>query len=165
MIEAFAPILAVIWLVLAIGNWIIYHKIFSVAYFDLGRGLMKEAVCCFLAASLEMGFVIMIFQSIGGFLLRVLGFAVGVVKVVLCIALALVLLAVAVYGIKTVYANREKIFHGFKKDNVKSTPEEGETWICPKCGTKVSDKFKFCIKCGSPLKDTEESKAGEKANE
>ncbi len=31
-------------IICAILVWIAYHKIFSVVYFDLGRGLIKEAI-------------------------------------------------------------------------------------------------------------------------
>lgn len=44
-------IVVVLWIVFSIGVWIIYHKIFTVYYFNLSQGLMKEL---FLSAFLGM---------------------------------------------------------------------------------------------------------------
>lgn len=44
-------IVTVLWIVFSIGVWITYHKIFSVYYFSLSQGLMKEL---FLSAFLGM---------------------------------------------------------------------------------------------------------------
>lgn len=35
-------IVTVLWIVFSIGVWVIYHKIFTVYYFNLSQGLMKE---------------------------------------------------------------------------------------------------------------------------
>lgn len=37
-------IVVVLWIVFSIGVWITYHKIFTVYYFDLSQGLMKELI-------------------------------------------------------------------------------------------------------------------------
>lgn len=37
-----SEIVTVLWIVFSIGVWITYHKIFSVYYFSLSQGLMKE---------------------------------------------------------------------------------------------------------------------------
>lgn len=37
-------IVAVLWIVFSIGVWIAYHKIFTVYYFSLSQGLMKELI-------------------------------------------------------------------------------------------------------------------------
>lgn len=37
-------IVVVLWLVFSIGVWIVYHKIFTVYYFNLSQGLMKELI-------------------------------------------------------------------------------------------------------------------------
>lgn len=37
-------IVVVLWIVFSIGVWITYHKIFTVYYFNLSQGLMKELI-------------------------------------------------------------------------------------------------------------------------
>lgn len=37
-------IILVLWIAFSIGVWITYHKIFSVYYFNLSQGLMKELI-------------------------------------------------------------------------------------------------------------------------
>ena len=53
-------------LILAVINWIIYHKIFRVLYFDLGKGLVKEFICCFLVAAIEAALIMYVGEAILG---------------------------------------------------------------------------------------------------
>ncbi|MBE5892219.1 MAG: hypothetical protein E7286_02435 [Lachnospiraceae bacterium] len=60
----------IVWiLILAVINWVIYHKIFRVLYFDLGKGLVKEFICCFLVAAVEAALIV----YVGGALIGLLG--------------------------------------------------------------------------------------------
>lgn len=35
-------VVVILWIIFSIGTWIAYHKIFTVYYFSLSQGLMKE---------------------------------------------------------------------------------------------------------------------------
>ncbi len=35
-------VIVILWIIFSIGTWIAYHKIFTVYYFSLSQGLMKE---------------------------------------------------------------------------------------------------------------------------
>lgn len=37
-------IVVVLWIIFSIGVWVVYHKIFTVYYFNLSQGLMKELI-------------------------------------------------------------------------------------------------------------------------
>ncbi len=52
--------MAVIYIALIIINWILYHKIFHVVYFNLGAGLLKEFAICFFFTAFEIA----IFQTV-----------------------------------------------------------------------------------------------------
>lgn len=45
-------------LILTVINWFIYHKFVRVVYFDLGKGLVKEFISCFLVAAIEAALII-----------------------------------------------------------------------------------------------------------
>jgi len=64
--QAIYAILVVFFMIL---NLVIYHKIFSVFYFDLGKGLLKELIGSFLLACLETGLVV----KVGGYALIGIG--------------------------------------------------------------------------------------------
>ncbi len=52
-----------LFVVLAIINWIVYHKIFNVVYFgNMGMSFIREVIGCFFVAFIE----IFIFHSIFG---------------------------------------------------------------------------------------------------
>lgn len=82
--------------VLVIINWLVYHKLFRVVYFDLGRGLIKELVGCFLVAVLEL--VIILFAGewlkglLGGILsmiINLIGWILRIITIIICITLAI----------------------------------------------------------------------------
>ena len=41
-----SSVIAILWIIFTIGTWIAYHKIFSVYYFSISKGLMKEIITC-----------------------------------------------------------------------------------------------------------------------
>lgn len=48
----------ILFIVCTIAVWILYHKIFNVVYFDLGRGCLMEIMGCVCA-----GFLLAVFIS------------------------------------------------------------------------------------------------------
>lgn len=42
-------VVLVLWIAFSIGIWILYHKIFTVYYFSVSRGLMKELMVALMA--------------------------------------------------------------------------------------------------------------------
>lgn len=48
----------VLWIVLTIACWIIYHKLFHVIYFNTCSALLGEALGCAALAMLLVGFLI-----------------------------------------------------------------------------------------------------------
>lgn len=70
--------LLIVVLFLSVVNFVIYHKIFSVIYFDLGNGLLKEIIGCFLCAIFEAA----IFMMVGPYVLVVLGIVLAIILIV-----------------------------------------------------------------------------------
>ena len=52
--------MVIIFIALVILNWILYHKLFRVVYFNLGAGLFKEFAACVFFAGIEMALFAMI---------------------------------------------------------------------------------------------------------
>lgn len=78
-------IMAVIFIALIIVNWIIYHKLFKVVYFNLGAGLLREFLFCLFFAGIEIA----LFSAIGGAILPfiftilfIIGGAIGIYELV-----------------------------------------------------------------------------------
>ena len=71
--------MTIVFIVLIIVNWIIYHKIFDVVYFRLGAALFKEFAICFFLAGIEVAILSTIgaailpaIITIGGILLAII---------------------------------------------------------------------------------------------
>lgn len=62
-------ITGILWIFFIIFNLVIYHKIFKVYYFNLGRGLMKELIASIFFASIETAIAL----RIGKYVLIVIG--------------------------------------------------------------------------------------------
>jgi DNA-directed RNA polymerase subunit RPC12/RpoP len=157
MSESFSYVLFAIVIVLMIVNWIIYHRIFSVMYFDLGRGLLKEFIVCFFAAILEISAIVLLFKYVGKIVLKILGVTVGIVKVLLILILGLGLVVAGICVIKAVYNNKEKIFSVFKKETFDNSSESTATRTCQKCGKEFSEGI-FCPECGTRVEIEEKEK-------
>ena len=83
-------VLAVIGIVIfMIINLVIYHKIFSVTYFNLANGCFTEIFFAWLVAMLEMGIILAVGKFILGGILKFLGFAGKIIIIVLVISLVL----------------------------------------------------------------------------
>lgn len=50
-------VFSIIFIALVVFNIVLYHKIFDVVYFDLGRGILKELFWAFLIAAIEAGLI------------------------------------------------------------------------------------------------------------
>ena len=60
--------MAIIFIVLVIANWILYHKMFDVVYFNFGAGIFKEFAACIFLAGIEMA----LFAAAGPFIIALL---------------------------------------------------------------------------------------------
>ena len=91
-------------LVYAVAIWVIYHKIFDVTYFDLGRGLAKEIGGSLLgglilgALTLMYWWVMVIIIAVVAFIL-LMKFKRIEQKILVAVAAVIIAIAVAVTGI------------------------------------------------------------------
>ena len=80
--------LFIIVVALTVINLVLYHKIFHVLYFDLGKGLLKEIIGAWFVAVIEIGLV-------GALLRPILSGAIKIVAVIIkCILIIVVIVAV-----------------------------------------------------------------------
>lgn len=89
-------ILGVCLLALTVLNIILYHKIFDVLYFDLGKGLLKEILGAFIVAYLEMALIVYVGKWILGMVSKVIG-------VGLKITIIIVGISIIVYAVRYIY--------------------------------------------------------------
>jgi len=88
---------------LIILNWIIYHSIFDVAYFNgVLRGIVWELVCCFIAALFELAIIMYLGKAI-------LGFFAGLLKWILIIALIIAGVAAVIYCVYAIWKYVKKV--------------------------------------------------------
>ena len=83
-------------IILAIPLWILYHKIFTVYYTDLFRGLLKEVVGALFTSFLIVEFL---FNLLGRFFAFFIPAVLGILKVVIPILVVLVVISVIVAAI------------------------------------------------------------------
>lgn len=38
--------------------WVLYHKVFTVYYFSLGQGLLKEFICCLIGGAILASLIV-----------------------------------------------------------------------------------------------------------
>lgn len=99
-----AVITFILVMIFSIATWVTYHKIFDVAYFDLGRGLLKEFVGCFIcgviltALAVKFWWIIDILIVIVG-LLMMLKFRRKEHKIIVLICVGIIAIIVGVIGI------------------------------------------------------------------
>lgn len=80
--------LAVIGIIIfTVINLIIYHKIFTVTYFNLSKGCFTELFFAWFVAMFEVGLIVLLGRTVLSGLLKVLGFAGKIVLIVLVISL------------------------------------------------------------------------------
>lgn len=74
-------------IVLIVINLNIYHKLFQVTYFNLGRGIFSEIFYAWIVSMLELGLIIAIGKLLFGAIFKILGVIGKIALVVLALAL------------------------------------------------------------------------------
>lgn len=87
-------------IIFMIINLVIYHKVFTVKYFNLGRGCFTELFFAWLVAMFEVGLIVLLGKTVLGGLVKVLGFAGKLFLIVLAISLAVFVISKIVQIIK-----------------------------------------------------------------
>lgn len=80
---------------LTIVNFFLYHKIFDVVYFDLGKGLLKEIIGSYIVALIEITFI----TKIGKYLLK---FVISLLKTGLGLLVIIIGISIVVYVIYSI---------------------------------------------------------------
>ena len=141
-------------LILVIINFIIYHKIFHVVYFDFTRGCATEIFWIAIFTAFEIAIVKGIGQKILGALGAFLGFVVKLVLILAVIALVIFV----VWKIVQMVKNRSDLGEGagsqmnFAKsaqDMFTKNVSNAEMTTCAKCGKLIKKDSKFCQYCGN----------------
>lgn len=141
-------------LILVIINFIIYHKIFNVVYFDFTRGCATEIFWIAIFTAFEIAIVKGIGQKILGALGAFLGF---VVKLVLILAV-IALLIFVVWKIVQMVKSSSDIGRGVRsqmnfaksaQDMFAKNVSNVEMITCDKCGKAIKKDSKFCQFCGN----------------
>ena len=151
--------------IFTVVNLVIYHKIFSVMYFDLSQGLFKELVTAFIIAIFESALLVY--------------FAISILKVVIIIAIiiACIIAIIKIAAVviekkeeknKTEFAEEQDVTSEMQEDESvfetknasENTSEENDNRVnnenisangkikCPWCGKEISATAKFCNYCG-----------------
>ena len=99
-----AVIMLILVLIFSIATWVTYHKIFDVAYFNLGRGLLKEFIGCFICGTILAGLVLKFWWIIDILivivgLLVILKFRRKEHKIIALVCVGIIAIVVAVVGI------------------------------------------------------------------
>ncbi|MCI8377966.1 MAG: hypothetical protein HFH72_05515 [Lachnospiraceae bacterium] len=103
-------ILGICFLVLVVFNIVLYHKIFDVVYFDLGKGLLKEIVGSFIVASLEIGLIMYVGKWILGMVSKVL--VVGLKFIIIIVGISIITYTVY-YVYKLIKKHKENAQNDF----------------------------------------------------
>ena len=143
--------------ILMVVNLVIYHKIFNVLYFDLGKGLLKEVVGAYIAACIEAGLIVMVGEKLLGGLLGVLGW---LIRLILIIVAVIIVIGIVVWITKMIKGKMED--GGEKTDEMTSgsdvepqkaySQEKGnvqkKVCYCTYCGKTIEETSMFCNFCG-----------------
>lgn len=115
-------------------NLVIYHKIFTVTYFNLGKGCFTELFFAWLAAMLEVGLI----TSLGGKVLKLLGAAGKVLLIVLAIVFVIFVVCKIVQMIKENIEKTSKPDNGSIQNNqeMDEKKESGGAALKPKEATR-----------------------------
>lgn len=169
-------------IIMMIVNLYLYHKIFRVTYFNLGKGIIMELIFAWLAAMIEVALFGKIITSLFTGIFKLLGVVIKVALIILAIAAVLFIVWKIVQVIKgksngtpdetkansdnylqtnTYNATGEKV-EGYEKNEKAPTEQETEIManinngirmnICTNCGTALADDAIFCSKCGFHIK-------------
>lgn len=145
-------------LVLVIINFVLYHKIFDVIYFDLPGGCATElfGIAIFTAIEIAIikGIILKIFSIVGA----VLGF---VGKLIFIILVASIVIFV-VWKILQMVKEKANIEGGDKgdadfaqsnQDVLEKNISNVEMCTCTNCGKAIKRESKFCQFCGRRMED------------
>ncbi len=141
-------------LILVIINFIIYHKIFNVVYFDLAKGCSTEIFWIVIFTAFEIAIIKGIGQKILGMLGALLGFVGKMIIIVLVVSFAIFIVW------KIAQAVRSKIdADGENKESMSSVQNDRrilkvsdvEMNTCASCGKVIKKGSKFCQFCGSKI--------------
>lgn len=167
---------AILFLVLVVINWIIYHKIFDVYYFgSVAKGFLRELVGCVFAALLEIAIILSVGKWLLGLLIGVGKWFLKTLIVLAAVFVVLILIFVIINNIKKLKeiksfkqkfknepANRSTINslkdNIIQTDNVESTLvsecvniENKNEFISSQIKYKENQEKFFCPECGSEL--------------
>ncbi|MCD8000706.1 MAG: zinc ribbon domain-containing protein [Clostridiales bacterium] len=151
----------------AIYLWI-YHKLFHVVYFDLGKGCLNELLGAGFLACITVSLAGGIIIKVGGVIGGVLGFILKLIFLLLKVVVVIAIVAVIGYFVYTIVNNNKNIS---RKDKVNKTgsknqesgqdkkentaPEKSVTncgkIICAVCGHEGNAGDTFCEECGNPI--------------
>ena len=98
--EALSVLAVIGILIFTVINLIIYHKVFTVTYFNLSKGCFTELFYAWIVAMFEVGLIVLLGRTVLSGLLKVLGFAGKLLLIVLAIALAVFVVSKIVQIIK-----------------------------------------------------------------
>lgn len=108
-------------IIFTIINWILYHKIFNVYYFDFSNGITKELVVCGFFAIIETLIVI----AAGEWILGIIGWIFKIAFILLGILIGLLLICVVYSYIKSPQSFKEKWNAILHKDCMKDDGNVG----------------------------------------
>ncbi len=145
-------------LILVIINFIIYHKIFDVVYFDFAKGCSTEIFWIVIFTAFEIAII----KGIGQKLLGMLGFFFGFVgKLIFIVAVVSVVIFVVWKIVQAVKSKADT--EGKVEESINSVQNDQDIFIknesdvkvriCTSCGKTIKKDSKFCRFCGSKLED------------
>lgn len=166
-------ILFICFLALIIFNIFLYHKIFDVLYFDLGKGLLKELIGSIFAALFEMALIFSVGKWVLGIISKILGVSLKIIIVIVGISITSYIIYYLYKLIKPKQEkdNKENVENNFNnhsktdkktvKDETtyktqyydKVTIEKNAKIICPNCNKQIMKTAKFCNFCGKINQD------------
>ena len=145
-------------LVLVIINFVLYHKIFDVIYFDLPGGCATElfGIAIFTAFEIAIikGIILKIFSMVGA----VLGF-VGKLIFIILVASIVIFVVWKILQKKKKKANIEGgdkgdvDFAQSNQDVLEKNISNVEMCTCTNCGKAIKRGSKFCQFCGCRMED------------
>lgn len=85
---------------LTILNFFLYHKIFDVVYFDLGKGLLKVIIGSYIVALIEITFITKIGKYLLNFVISLLKTGLGLLVIIIGISIVVYVIYSIVKAIK-----------------------------------------------------------------
>lgn len=85
---------------LTILNFFLYHKIFDVLYFDLGKGLLKEIIGSYIVAVIEIAFITKIGKYLLNFVISLLKTGLGLLVIIIGISIVVYVIYSIIKAVK-----------------------------------------------------------------